>query len=76
MSGKYIKTDIIDDAEWNMTYTWKSVNALENLKKGTFTDTSSYCSTFFMSKNTSVHLCDVELYSRALTRHSPEPVQC
>lgn len=39
MSGKCIKTDIIDDAEWNMTYTWKSVNALENLKKKAFLQT-------------------------------------
>lgn len=38
-------------------------------KKKLFTDESSYCSTFFMSKNSSVHLCDVKLYGQ----DSPEP---
>lgn len=42
---------------------------LWKIKKKLFTDESSYCSTFFMSKNSSVHLCDVKLY----IRDSPEP---
>lgn len=46
------------------------MNALENKK-----DIGRHWSTFCLSKNTCVHLCDVELYSRALKRDSHESAQ-
>lgn len=51
------------------------MNALENKKKA-FLQTSVVTGAhFLLSKNTYVHLCDVELYSQALKRDSHESAQ-